>query len=255
MQALELLNSYYRKKKLRGYSLRALARDLKVSPAFVSNILKGKKKVPPALIPELSRRLDIDSETALEITRQLSPQTVSVKSSFKSPTASNHWEAEDKKSLSALRQWFYVAILELITCSDFDGSSKMISRRLGLSLASVEVAVRELQALGLLTIKSGKIHKTKKHIKISSAKSIQEIRGFHRQMLKKADEELSETSPEAFERRLIAGITISADPAKIQIAKKMLSDALHEVANFLSEEPGSEVYHLAGQLFPITKSK
>ena len=72
-------------------------------------------------------------------------------------------------------------------------------------------------------------------LRLASAKSQPEIRNFHKQMLKRAEEELKKTSPEDFERRLITGITITADPDKIEVAKKMLSDALHEIANLLGE--------------------
>ena len=74
-------------------------------------------------------------------------------------------------------------------------------------------------------------------------------------MLKRADEELDRTSASAFDRRLIMGITFSANAEKIAVAKKMLADALHEIAGFLMEGEGNEVYHLAAQLFPLTDRK
>jgi Domain of unknown function (DUF4423) len=90
-------------------------------------------------------------------------------------------------------------------------------------------------------------------LRMASAQSRSEIRNFHRQMLKKAGDELNRTDAAAFERRLITGITTTANVESIAIAKKMLSDAIHEIATFLSSADGDEVYQIAVQLFPLTK--
>lgn len=253
MTALEILNLYYQRKKRGGYSLRALARDLSVSPAFVSNVFKGKKKLPRTLFSELSKRLDIDDMAASDLQKQLYTEIQHENPSPGASPSSLGWKLADRSSFSALRQWYYVAILELVTCRTFEGSKESLSRKLGVSIQSVDIALRELQSLNLLVQKNGRIEKTNEKIRLSSSKSLQEIRHFHRQMLDKANKELELTSDEAFEKRLITGIMISAEPAKIKLAKKMLSEALHEIADFLTAEAGSEVYHLAAQLFPITK--
>jgi uncharacterized protein (TIGR02147 family) len=253
MTYLEILNIHFKKRKNAGYSLRALARDLDVSPSFVSGLLSGKKKIPLSLIESLAKRLNIDPETTLEMQRQLLPKTTLTETLFKKRKSKDQWQEGDKKQFSVLKQWFYVAILELVTCTGFDGTASYIARRLAIALPTVEVALRELQADGLLTLKNGRVAKAKKHLKLSAAQSIQEVRNFHRQMLKKAEEELGNPALEAFEKRLIAGITVSANPEKIAIAKKMLSDSLHEIASFLTDEEGTEVYQIAAQLFPLTK--
>ena len=250
MKANEILRHHFERRKRGGYSLRALARDLEVSPAFVSNVFSGKKKIPAKMIARAAKILDIDSETVLEIRRQVEPGAAV----FKAPSASAAWKVGAKKNLSSLRQWFYVAIMELTCCADFDGSIATLARRLKLSRTTVEIAVRELTALGLLIEKNGRIVKNEAYLRLASATSAPEIRNFHRQMLKKAEEELA--GAEGFEQRLITGITVTADPQRLAVAKKMLSDALHDIANYLSDGgEATEVYHVGAQLFPLTKEK
>jgi uncharacterized protein (TIGR02147 family) len=149
-----------------------------------------------------------------------------------------------------------VPILELTTLSNFDGTAATIARRLNLSLASTEVALRELISLGLITVNEGRFEKTNCKLRITSAKSLAAIRHFHDEMLKKSQAELRGSQSEAeFQNRLITGITVSASPERVQEAKRKLANFLHELADDLAATPGTEVYHLAAQLFPLSKGK
>lgn len=251
MKAHEILRNHFeKKKKVKGYSLRALARDLAVSAPFISNVLAGKKGIPLAKLATLARLLDIDPQTLQEIKSQL----VGAKTPS-APGPISSWEPSEKKHLSALRQWYYIALLEMTSCEGFKNDPKEIAAKLGVSHQSVEVALRELVSMGLLEQKKGTLRKTTDHLRLGSLQALEDVRSFHRQMLGKAEKELHKTEAADFEQRLITGITVTASPEKIAVAKQMLSDSLHQIANFLIEEKGSEVYHLSGQLFPLTKRK
>ena len=254
MTANEILRQHFKRKKRKGYSLRALARDLEVSPTFISRMFNSKKKVPLAMVGPIARVLDMDFETVLEVRRQLLPVDPLAQAQFRTPGSSGPWAVTTKRSLSALRQWFYLPLMELTCCIDYDGSHDYLARRLGLSPVTVEVAVRELISLSLLEQDAnGYVRKTDPLLRMASSQSVAQVRAFHRQMLKRADEELSRIDSEAFAQRLIMGVTVTAAPEDIAIAKKMLADSLHEIANFLAKAQGTEVYHLAAQLFPLTK--
>ena len=254
MKAHEILKDHFERKKRKGYSLRALARDLGVSPAFVSNVFSGKKKAPLKLVQKAAKVLDLDSVTVLEIRRQLQEHDPFADApAAKKAGAQTRWKPVSRKGLSALRHWYYLAAMEATSCKGFDGSAAYIARRLGLPPSTVEVTLRDLVALGLLEEKDGKVRKPTRHLDIASAESKAEIRSFHRQHLRLADTELENPDPAAFDRRLITGITVTADRARIEVAKKMLADALYEIGNYLSEGEPNEVYHLGAQLVPLTK--
>jgi uncharacterized protein (TIGR02147 family) len=258
MQTHEILRKYFEKRrKTPRFSLRSLAQRLNISPAFLSRVLSGKKPIPYALLLKLGPVLDIEPEVFATLkeghTRPSDAVTprrgrVQVQTEFKD------WDLANQRSVSILREWYYLPILEFTTLSNYDGQPESIARKLGLSVAVVELAIRELVRMDLLVERSGRLVKIKKKLRWGSAKSLPEVREFHRQMMNRAQLELrTGTSNENFERRLITGITLTASAEKIASAKKKLAECLHEIANDLISSPGSEVYHLAAQFFPLTR--
>lgn len=261
MQTHEILRKYFERKRKsqRGFSLRGLAQRVDLSPSFLSRVLAGKKPVPYELLLKLAAQLDIEPEvlTGLKKAYLGEPEDArpAKKGRVQVETQMEEWSLGDKRALTVLRQWFYLPILEMTSLEDFDGSVGTIARRLGLSKTTAEVAVKELVDLGLMKETKTGYRKTNRKVRLSSGKSLPEIRRFHSMMMTRAQKELeTATGDEAFARRLITGITVTASPSKIEWAKGRLSECLHEIANALTEDAGTEVYQLAAQLFPLTKA-
>jgi uncharacterized protein (TIGR02147 family) len=247
METQAALKMYFevKRKTSRGFSLRSLARRLQVSPSFLSRVLNGKKALPSHLRHKLAKALDVEPEL-------LGPETTTTSVT----SAVDEWEIAEPQSKQILRNWYYIPILELVMLSNFDGELESIARRLGLSLTTVGIAVRELVDLGLLKQVDGRHTKTKTLLRFTSATSLHLIRQFHDAMLTRAREELRlRQAEEDFERRLIIGITVTAAPEKVQEAKRRLAECLYEIANDLMSAPGTEVYHIALQLLPLTKGE
>jgi uncharacterized protein (TIGR02147 family) len=237
-----------KRKSSPGFSMRSLALRLKVSPSFLSRTLSGKKPIPADLQVKLAQALDIEPEL-LSDPRQSQRRSVSTVN-----PAIEDWAIADSEAIQILRNWYYIPILELTTLENFDGTAQAVSHRLNLSLPSAEVALRELVSLGLLKLEEGRYRKTDSKLRFTSAKSVHLIRKFHDDMMEKSQQELrTGLSDEEFHRRLIAGITVTCSPEAVQAAKRKLSACLHEIANDLTAAPGTEVYHLASQLFPLTR--
>ncbi|MGZ3693075.1 MAG: TIGR02147 family protein [Bdellovibrionota bacterium] len=260
MQTHLLLKKYFERKKkfAPGFSVRALAGRLDISPSFLSRVLSGKKAIPYPLLLRLGEALDIEPEVFSGLKEAHSsaadPGRVAVKGRKKLETSMEDWELASQESLRVLRHWYYLPMLEFTTLQSYDGKPVTIAGRLGISIGVAEAAMRELADLGLLELKGGRYLKTKKKLRWVAGKSVAEIRSFHDQMLTRAQLELRNgKTPEEFEQRLISGITFTANPIKIAAAKKRLAECLHEIVNDLTESPGSEVFHLSAQLFPLTK--
>jgi uncharacterized protein (TIGR02147 family) len=259
MQTHEVLRKYFEKRKANaGFSLRSLARRLEVSPSFLSRVLSGAKPVPYPLLLKLGTALDIAPEVFTSIKEAHSqapePELAPKKGKRKIKTALEDWDLASVDSVSILRQWYYLPILEFTTLGNYDGAAESIASRLGLSLGVVESALRELEHLGLLEWKKDRFVKTKEKLRWGSGKSVDEVRKFHDQMLARAQLELRRNgNPEDFALRFITGITLSTTPDRIAAAKKKLAECLHDIANELITDSGTEVYHLAAQLIPLTK--
>ena len=256
-----ILKKYLEKKKAShpGFSLRVLARELDLSAPFLSRIFNGQKSIPFPILLKLEKALDIDIEVfaSLKKAHQTSQGDIAIPVRGKGAevkTELQEWDLADKSKFNILRQWFYVPILEATNLTNYDGSAKTIAKRLKLSLTTVEIAIREMISAGVLEEKKGLIRKTNKKLRFASSKSLASIRNFHEQMMTRAQAELREaTGEDDFARRLITGITVTTTPDKIAGAKQKLAECLHEIANDMDCDEGTEIYQLAAQLFPLTK--
>lgn len=229
--------------------MRALAKRLSVSPSFLSRMMSGKKPIPAGMLNKLAKALDIEPEFLGN-----EPRRPRRKSAHVANSQVEEYELTAKESEQVLRNWYFIAILELTTLKDFDGSIEMIADRLNISQVTAEIALRELQSYGLVENKNGRLVKAKEKIRFASATSTHNIRKFHDDLLEQAQILLRKNGDdEEFQRRLITGLTLTCTPEAVQDAKRKLSECLFEIANDLSASPGTEVYHLAAQLFPLTK--
>lgn len=250
MQTHEALQKYFERKKKSapGFSIRSLARRLDVSPSFLSRVMTGKKPIPESLLPRLANALDVEPDLFAPNTPSSAPKKSEGLAAFED------WSVAQGDHLQVLRNWFYLPIMELTTLKNFGGTAEEIALRLKISQATADIALRELMAIGLITCEDGRYRKTSRKIKFASAKSTHLIRRFHHEMLEKAQEELrTATSDDAFQKRLITGLTVTASPEALQAAQKKLADCLVEIANDLTKNPGTEVYQLGVQLFPLSK--
>lgn len=258
-----ILKTFFNRKKQlsSAYSLRALARDIRVSPSFLSEVMSGKKRLSLDRLDLVTKVLDIDPEAAMDLRREYVPDqvraSVSAVKKKRPPKPEQEFVNLSRKHFGILRHWYYFAILDLTTCADFGGTLEEIARRLGLHPETAGVAVRELLEQGLLLEDGGRLKKTHDSIRLASATPRSELANYHEKLLEKARYELkSKLNEEDWNRRMIAGITFSADPQKIAAAKKMFFDCMDEITAFLSEgEECTEVYHVALQMFPLTIKK
>lgn len=243
---------FLRKKKSQaGFSYRLLARELGVSSSYVSAVFSGKKKFSFERLDQLGRLLDMDQHALGDLKKFYFPVAALA---MRLDSKISSYAYVDKSGFKILRTWYHLAILDLTTCSNFRGSRQEISERLSLDPKTTSIAVNELLALGLLTEETGVLCKTQDHIRWASAIPNELIRSFHRQMLEKTNEELTKSDTASFLQREISGMTLAVNPENIPLAKRLLSEKIHEVAELLGQGATSEVYHLGFQLVPLTRS-
>ena len=260
--ASELLSEYFeRKKASRGtFSVRGFAKALKVAPSFVSGMLQGKKSIPLARVGQIATILELDLLALAEFKRALAQQVLdehNISIDDSGPTmqkASKKYRPAPKKHFSILASWYHVAILDLCTCDNFQKDNKWIADQLGITVYQVEFALKHLQSLGVLVETKDSYRKVNSKIRLAYNESHADIRKFHAQMIEKALEELkTKTSPEDFQKREITGITIAANPKNVKRARLRLTEALHEVAEILSEGETTDLYQINAQLFTLLK--
>lgn len=251
-----------KQKRFPKYSMRALARDVKISPSFLSSILTGAKQLPLSRIGRIAEKLGMDetSEAILRravILNQLtSEQTLEFqKSNGKSGVDFlSEFKELDMHNTQLFQRWYYIALLDLSTCSNFKMDVPWIAKKLGLRTSQVAEALHFLISTGYLIEKDGKMIKSDELLRTPTLKSQEAIRNFHKQLMLKAIEEmLQKTSSDDFSKRWISGIIMAVDASKVAEIRKRLNVSLHEIAAFASEGQCTEVYQLGIQFYPLTK--
>jgi uncharacterized protein (TIGR02147 family) len=259
----QLLNKAYLLKKKRNpsYSQRAVARDLCVSPMFVTKLFTGKSAIPTQRLKQICAVLDMDTTAQTVFYRSLivhslpSPELRKIAlSTSTAETRLENYEQMPQKKFGVLSQWYHLAILNLLTC-DIDHSSATLARKLGITETEVENSLQLLKTLELASFNDGVWKKTDLHMISPTTRSKAEVRNFHRSMIKKAYDELSRIGQEAFNERLITGFTIAVNPENLEEAKRLIFDTLSDLSHKLSQGSCTEVYQCNVQLFPLTKKE
>ena len=264
MMAHEFLQNYLSRKKTNNpsYSLRALARDLKLSVSFVSAIMTGKKTPSAERLQRICDVLEIDEFGKQQLQLLFGKEILKKKRIDTKTFDANQnqiqslYQPSNRKVLDFLSPWYYPAILDLSTCENFQSDPAWIAHKLGLKIDVARIAIEQLLNAGLLEQNpTGELCKSQLKLRIPTRESKMQIRRYHTEMMARATRELNQKTQEKdFKQRLISGITTAASPEKIQQAKERLNDVLHEIADFLSDGDCTEVFQINLQLFPLTRT-
>lgn len=233
---------------------------MNLSSPFVSRVLSGKSDLPLDRVADFVTHLKIDKISENRLLRSYeNPVLQELKeektlSGRHEEVMADYIELADKE-FHLLERWYFIAILDLAGCRNYSDDPAWIGKRLGISEAHAKEALRFLKAgRFLIQDDGGRWIKSHKQIRIPTKESRQLIRQYHEAMSDKAVRQLNKfTSPEDFSRRLITGISTSANPKQLAKAMDRLNQAMYEIAEILRTGDCSEVYHLNIQLFPITR--
>ena len=255
-------NAFLKRKAEKPYyfTMQNVAKRAGVSPAYLSRIFQGERPPSLRLTQKLVRVLEYSSLEQLEEEFGISSNPKAAKRNFaesrvqkviKKPKK-NFINYYDDPSFSLNDQWYYIALLDLTTCSNFQSSPQWIAKRLGISKDEVTLAISELEKAGLLKVENGTMKKINNDLVIPTVSSREKIRHYHKVMSLKAIEIMEQNvSSVDFQKRLIKGSTIAANPDRLEIAKNLINKALIEVIETLSEGDCTELYHFNLQLFPL----
>jgi uncharacterized protein (TIGR02147 family) len=261
----EILRQHWEAKRRRNphLSLRGLARRLSLSAPYLSKVLSGKKPLPMNRARRIAEQLELDAvsvrslERAILRNKDLSPATITNLELAPSAPESGTLPSEEfarMGSQTALEEWYYLPILDFVTCTDF--APEKISDRLGLKPEVAERAWARLCGLGWVKQEGASWKKVTGKIRFPASAIDPVIQKHHLKMLEKAGQELQyRRTPEDFQRRLILGATIATNEESYRKAEAYLEEAIFQAAQTLSEGPADRVYYLALQFFPLTKNQ
>ena len=233
-----------RKQRNPLFSLRAFARQLKISPAQLSLLINGKKKLTPKLAELLIEKLNLHPSEALELLDDSTP----LKKKLKGPKPELHVLSDEEFSL--ISDWVHFAILELAVLKKNSATSRWISSELGIEATRALDALNRLQRLGFVTIDDGKLKRTSKALITQTEIPSSAIRRYHKGNLDLAREKIDSVP---LEFREFSAMTTSVSLKKLKKVKALINEFKHKLNQELEGDDASEVYTLSIQLFPLTQ--
>jgi uncharacterized protein (TIGR02147 family) len=238
-----IADDFARRKKLNpNFSLRAYSRWLGISPAQMSQMIKGTRTVTVNTLTKVVNRVGLSP-----LKRQHLFQSVFLNHEDVTPTRVSL--AEDHFQL--ISDWYHLAILSLAKIKGAKGDPRWVASRLGIPVSIASEAMRRLERLGILQIHPRLRQITEPFVAVSAQPSVA-IRNYHRQNLVLAAEKI-DTIPN--ELREFQSLSFALDPAQLPALRKLIDKFIENSLQQAEEMPGVEVYHLNVQLFPVTKTK
>lgn len=232
-----------RKGRNSQFSLRSFSKIIGVSPGQLSALINGRKNLTPKLASRIISSLSLDENEAQDLLRGMLPGQ-----------ADQSRQMEDLKVLSAdefrlIADWHHFAILSLSKIKNNKANGKWIAKRLQIDPTVAVESLNRLERLGLITISNGHFRQTSRPLTTTSDLPSAAIRSYHRQNLHLAEEKL-ETVP--LEERIFSAITFATTPARISLAKKLITQFKTRICETLQTQDPTEVYTLSLQLFPVS---
>lgn len=257
-----ILRKAYDKKRKRSpkYSLRSMAKQIGISPSFMSQVLNGRRPLPAQLIEPLCEMLDIDRERRdflvasvlrsrkIKTRAPLPALDGAVRSSIKAD-----WHFVPENQFWPLREANALPILNATLLKDYDGTTAFIARRLGLAEETVRTVVQKLIEIELIEIRDGRPVQKNSHNDFHSKSPQADIRAFHQNSLNRAKDVLAtRTQPEDLDKRLVISTVFTASREDIAWAKQRMMEAAREIAVRLGDGPADELYQLSMQFVPVS---
>lgn len=232
-------------KKNPQFSLRAFARLVDVSPAVLSRILSGK------------RRLTFNLATRIADALHLGPMERETLYSFFIGQKEQTDEDRHEKELSidvfnAMKEWYHYGITQLLYIDSFSEDPKWIAKMLSITEIEAKLAIDRLLRLEILDRdENGRLYRTAAHLSTSTDIASAGIRHFQKQILEKSIVSLE--NDDILERD-ITSITIAINEDRIPEAKKEIMRFRKKMAEFLADGEKTRVYNLGVHLIPLSKS-
>lgn len=233
-----------------AYSLRAFARDLGMSHAYLSLVMNGKRKLSLKRLPYLTQMLELspsESKDLFDAAAKTSAENIRASVAKNAP---EYYQLEIDQ-LKTISQWYHLAILDLTQLKSFKSDASWVAKRLGLKTQTVRTAQQRLIRLGLMKVVRGRWVKTHAKLQIPTSYS-KPLQSYHTSMIEKALDALVSPPKGKSELRDISGALIPINSRRLPEAKRRIAKFRRQMIDFLAEENCDSLYHLNVQFFPLS---
>ena len=242
-----------------SYSLGAFARDIGLSPQRLSHIFSGRHGLSPEAASEVAERLGLNPKEqkffcALVSKKHSRSGLMKVQAEKTVEDIKKVYQEIDMDQFKIISDWYHFAIMELTLLDSFEDSPEWISDVLGITLDQAQKGIERLLRLELLRKnKQGKLELTGSFFANPNGTPSEAIRNYHRQLMMKGMDALSEQS--LLEREFSSNI-YAIDESDIDLVRneiKAFRENLDRIFSLSSKK--TKVYCLGLQFFHLHKNK
>lgn len=238
------------------YSLRAFARDLKISPSRLSEVLHKEQGISRSMAHLIAERLCLSVPERkvfcdlVDSTHARSPkqrgEAIDRLQRLRSDRDVRQLEGD---VFAMIADWYHLAMLELFNLKRYKDDPTWMARVLGISPAEASVAVERLIRLDFLKRQGDRLCLVTNRSRTGQAAHRDAMRKFHEQILAKAADAI--ILQHSDERDVVASI-VAIDRARLPEAKEMLREFRRRFCRDLKTTEGDDVYCLSTQFFRLT---
>ncbi|MEQ9497460.1 MAG: TIGR02147 family protein [Deltaproteobacteria bacterium] len=237
------------------------------SPNFLQLVAEGKRNLSNASIAKFAVGLGLDEreQETFETLVMLGQATTDAERNryylrLKKQRDSVGTGRIEEAQYEVYAEWFILAVREMLLLPDFVEDPAWIARRLRpeISPADAKRALDLLQEVGLV-VRDAEGRLRSSQTKLSTGPKVRSlaIRNFHRAMLEEAAQTLDTV---AINKRDITALTFVLSPRKYDLVRARIEQCRRDLLDMIDDdelaeegEDAPEVYHLAMQLFPLTR--
>ena len=253
-----------RQQRMPGYSLRAFARDIQVSPSRLSEVLGKGHRLSLKTASRVATNIGLsNSEKAyfhalVEAEYLPDGQTKTlIDQRLKVLEDEEVYRNLYKDELKAITEWIHFAILEALDledCPDIKSEQeKWLAKKLKRSPVETFGALRRLVRLKLVNAKDGRYKKTGANFASTHDVPSAELRQIHQDLIQQG---IAALNREPITRRCVNSLLLGIDKAKAPEAFNRLFEFCRDFnREFGSESRKTDVYCLSLQFFPLTEDR
>ncbi len=258
----DILNEHFliRKEFNSSYSLRSYAKDLGLPSSNLSSVLKGKQGLSKESAKKISISLKFNKDQSeqfvdlvLACDARSKREKLAAKKRLSQISNSSKTELRDDY-FKLISDWYYYAILELLTTDNFYSDEAWISEKLGLSIVETQNALERLVRLKLIKKNNDEYISTNAQLETVNDVPSYFIKKHNTQILRKATESIFEQS---VEERELSTLTIAVNSEDIDFVKQRIREFKKDLDKELmarnEKRRPNKVYCLAIQFFDLLK--
>jgi uncharacterized protein (TIGR02147 family) len=246
--------------KDKTYSLRTMAKELDLSPAYLSQLINLKKNLGPDRSVKVAELLGLGKQETKyffllsQLEQTPDSQRASVEKQLNDLSLDYEEESLEADSFQAISDWFHIPILEMTYLDDFEFTTPNVAKRLGISEVEAGAGIERLHRLGLVQLApDGTYKKTEENFVFRTNRRNEAFGHFLREIMLVGAESMDH---QPVNERIVMSQTFCIDQSQMEEARQISREYIQRMAGlFKTAKTHNQTYQLCVQFFNLTDGK